>query len=251
MKTLSVFAVLAFAGSAMAMDTFAIDRMANVPMLNTSAQKPAHALTAEQIQAQHGARDFSIADPYRVGAAWGNLSGGAARWVNNPAIDPSLNTFDGNVEPYATGANTQLGWPASVVEFEGAASPTSKFIQVSIFRPNGGAIGANSAGFPILYMSIGEGIFVGDPVNLINVNEPNDIVILDVFMGFFNGATFIGGVDGIDLSTSSEIGAFGGVNLGATVVTEMFLFVEYEVVPAPGAFALIGLAGLAATRRRR
>jgi MYXO-CTERM domain-containing protein len=59
-------------------------------------------------------------------------------------------------------------------------------------------------------------------------------------------------------STSAINYGYGAMQVGATAGTRTLLFIEYgdagesvTVVPAPGAMALVGLAGLAARRRRR
>ena len=59
-------------------------------------------------------------------------------------------------------------------------------------------------------------------------------------------------------STSAINYGYGAMQVGANAGTRTLLFIEYgnagesvTVVPAPGAMALVGLAGLAARRRRR
>ncbi len=252
MKLLSVALVLGLTGSALAIDESPLPAgLTSVPV-NTSAQRPVGSMTAAEIQAFSGDRAFS-GDTYRVGAAWINAAGtSGARWVNNAAIDPSLNTFDGITEFYAGGAATQLGFQAAVAEFEGVLPNGNNFLQISIFSAGGQDINATGAGFPQLIMTLGEGVFVGDPVDTL-FPKPGGVSIVSIDFGFFNGATFLGSASGGDVaSTATDLDIFGFVNVGTLgPITEMFLFVEYSKIPTPGALGLFGIAGLAAFRRRR
>ncbi len=207
-------------------------------------------MTAAEIQAISGDRAFS-GDTYVVGAAWGNAAGGAARWVNVPP-DPSFDTFDGLVAPYAGGAATQLGFTASVVEFEGVLPSGNNFLQISVFSDLGQDINAAGVGFPELLLFAGEGVFVGDAIDTL-FPKPGGVGIVSIDFGFFNGATFLGSAPGFDVgSTATDLDIGGFVNVGTLgPITEMFLFVEYSKVPTPGALGLFGIAGLAVCRRRR
>lgn len=85
-----------------------------------------------------------------------------------------------------------------------------------------------------------------------NVSESNNAVYNQPLAAVFEGA----GTFDIDYDVDSifDTGGIGGVSFAGTPVDatiEVKVIYNYEIIPTPGATGLLGLAGIAALRRRR
>ncbi|MEM9065865.1 MAG: hypothetical protein AAGB51_10295 [Planctomycetota bacterium] len=191
-------------------------------------------------------------DSYVLGGGWVDfIAGTGARW--SAATDPHIGTFDpgGATEVYG-GAPTQIGVDFNVIEFSSISGTTGNSIaQVTVFSADGGSMDAAFAGLPGFGFTVGDGFFVGDPRDTLEVDAPGFNVV-SVDFGFFNDGTFLGSGSATDLSGPDGLAGTFAIDVVAAglVFDEAFILFEYEVIPAPGAAALLGMGLLAARRRR-
>lgn len=175
-------------------------------------------------------------------------------------------TYSGTIT--TTGSDTANGVGFSIANYTNAGSGTLNDGGVNDGAGNAMLFGQTSRTRPSITLYLDGAYFV------------DDITI----WGFDGGNSIPGNIDGYDLTINGNTMSFGGTetnndlftslggsgmeNLGTTSITinnfvlegqsgwtEVFSISEITVrgrpVPAPGAFALLGLGGLAATRRRR
>lgn len=268
MKTLSVFAVLAFAGSAMAYGpaTIAVD---GASVLGNSIPAPAGLVSALNFEAN--ANRSAIGDSFSFAPlAQTNLP--TAFFIDGN-YDPG--TFSVAAAPGATDLNGDLLFyqPGSVISGVFASQtqtgPNTYLIQVSYFALNAtsgtpvplvpaGAVPPAGGGTLFTSWRLDVGGFAGGS-DAISLSAPVANIIgqgqfafnsagglLGTFALTAGGAT----VGSADINGVAVLG-LGGGNIAGFDLVEHGIFWEVEVVPAPGAFALLGVAGLAATRRRR
>ncbi len=113
-------------------------------------------------------------------------------------------------------------------------------IRVTINNSNTGGVGGGSG------LDNGDGVFTGIElaINLNAIGAPT---------GSFNVMAFING-GGHDYLANQVLGGLGGLdNLGEPRFVDFSQIdgLQYFTIPAPSAFALLGLGGLVATSRRR
>ncbi|MFG0260217.1 MAG: hypothetical protein ACF8LK_07665 [Phycisphaerales bacterium JB041] len=175
-------------------------------------------------------------------------------------------TYSGTIT--ATGNDTGNGVPFTIANYSNAGSGTLNDGGTNDGTQNAMLFGQTSATRPSITLYFDAAYFV------------DEITI----WGFDSGNSIPGNIDGYDLTIGGNTQSFGGTetnndlvtmlggsgmeNMGTNSITlnnfvlegqsgwtEVFSISEITVrgrpVPAPGAFALLGLGGLAAARRRR
>lgn len=223
MKTLSVFAVLAMAGSALAngLPTTNIDR-SNVLLDAGLYTLQATPLDGEYFSARSSVLYSHIDGPY-AGFPAASGAGGFDDYVSTAGNDIILEEFS------FVGGVTAVGGVVFFDFFDSALN----FVD----------------GFGVQLSQAGNFIWT------ITLNTPIVVPNAGVVQAFFNDDALIGPVTSGQWflsSSATTVGTdsrtFGGAN-GGELQHSFELF--GTVVPAPGAVALFGLAGLAGIRRRR
>lgn len=266
MKTLSVFAVLAFAGYAMAYGpaTIAVD---GASVLGNSIPAPAGLVSALNFEAN--ANRSAIGDSFSFAPlAQTNLP---TAFFTDGVYNPG--TFSIAAAPGATDLSGDpllhpIGTIGGVFASQTQTGPNTYLIQVSYFNLSStgaplplvpaGVVPPAGGGTLFTSWRLDVGGFAGG-TNAISLSAPVANIIgqgqfafnatgglLGTFALTAGGAT----VGSADINGVAVLG-LGGGNIAGFNLVEHGIFWEVEVVPAPGAFALLGVAGLAATRRRR
>ncbi|TVQ82259.1 MAG: hypothetical protein EA380_00590, partial [Phycisphaeraceae bacterium] len=217
MKTLSVFAVLAFAGSAMALDTLAIDR-STLLLSNGAFSIQATPLDDASPVMRTSVLYSHMDGPYSAFAA-ASGPGGFDDYVSTAGNDIILEEFR------FVGGVTAAGGVLFFDFFDNAQN----FVD----------------GFGLQLPQAGNFIWT------ITLNVPIIVPNAGIVQAFFNNDPGIGPVTSgqwflSDSATTvgSDSRTFGGAAGGAF---QHSFELSGTVIPAPGALALMGLAGLAAT----
>lgn len=223
MRTLSVACVLAMAGSAFAIDTINIDR--STMLLDNGVYT---------IQATP--MDQAIPTSRSAGPVYSNLDPGPNGYVAAPAAS-GTGGFDDYVSTLAPGNVTLAEF-----SFVGGTSVVGGAVFFDFFDANQNFVD----GFGVQLSQAGNFIWT------ITINVPFDIPGAGLVQVFFDDGSVISNAPGqwflgdAGPTIGTEDSFLGGAGNGT--FSHNFELVH---IPAPGAIALMGLAGLAATRRRR
>jgi hypothetical protein len=185
----------------------------------------------------------------------GVSSAAVSRWDCNLSIPANTTGYFLNVDARTYGTSGVAGWDLQI--YSNAASPSIVF-----YYATGTGVQSGPSPFLLPAANLPEGTLVSASSYFTSIADGASTTT------FANGSLTTGGVwnlNAVNYFGFKFIGGGGAVHygvgkmtVGATANVRTLNYLEYEtvpgvglVVPAPGALALVGLCGLARSRRRR